>query len=389
METDSPKDFPWTTVPATSPARNLSSMDKAMLGVYCTVAVVGIVGNGLVIYVTAFRMRRSVNSIWFLNLAIADFLFTSFLILISVSLSQGYHWPFGEFMCKFRAILAVSNMFASVFFLTAISVDRCLCTWVVVWSQNHRTVRKTQLVCVGIWLAALACSIPYGHLRKVHEYMGMSLCGLSSSVNTLALTHFLFIVGFLLPMVVITASYVAIGVRISRFPRERSRKSLRITISIILAFAICWLPFHVHKYIEEYASEQPNIRNIRKYLGPISAILTTVNSCLNPVLYVFMCKEFVKNLRRSLFHVLETALTEDYTSFTSRHSLSSISHIFKRSESGPSSQRKNTSTSSETCPRFTASDNMDKQPDATDQQQAFMHETPGPGACETTFYHPV
>ncbi|KAG7269044.1 hypothetical protein CRUP_003665 [Coryphaenoides rupestris] len=122
-------------------AVNLSTMNRAMVGVYCTVALVGIVGNGLVIYVTAFRMKRTVNSIWFLNLAVADFLFTSFLILIIVSLSQGYHWPFGEIMCKLRAILTGSN----IYFLTAISVDRCLCTWVVVWSQNHRTVRKAQL----------------------------------------------------------------------------------------------------------------------------------------------------------------------------------------------------------------------------------------------------
>ncbi|KAG7269059.1 hypothetical protein CRUP_003680 [Coryphaenoides rupestris] len=97
-------------------------MNRAMVGVYCTVALVGIVGNGLVIYVTAFRMKRTVNSIWFLNLAVADFLFTTFLIFIIVSVSQGYHWPFGEIMCKLKTILMVSNMFASIYFLTAISV---------------------------------------------------------------------------------------------------------------------------------------------------------------------------------------------------------------------------------------------------------------------------
>ncbi|KAG7269047.1 hypothetical protein CRUP_003668 [Coryphaenoides rupestris] len=134
----SPKDFTLTAVSANRSAVNLSTMNRAMVGVYCAVALVGIVGNGLVIYVTAFRMKRTVNSIWFLNLAVADFLFTSFLILIIVSLSQGYHWPFGEIMCKLRAILTGSN----IYFLTAISVDRCLCTWVVVWSQNHRTVRS-------------------------------------------------------------------------------------------------------------------------------------------------------------------------------------------------------------------------------------------------------
>ena len=83
---------------------------------------------------------------------------------------------------------------------------------------------------------------------------------------------------------------------------------------------------------------------IRRFLGPISSNLTTVNSCLNPLLYVFMCDEFIKKLRQSLFHVLETALAEDYISFASHNSMSNISRLFRRSESGSGSKSKSTST---------------------------------------------
>ncbi|CAL8261222.1 unnamed protein product [Boreogadus saida] len=230
-------------------------MNTISLIILCLVFLFGTVGNGLVIYVTGFRMKRTVNSIWFLNLALADFLFTSFLIFLIISQAKAYHWPFGWFMCKLSSVIAIGNMFASVFFLTAISVDRSLCTWVVVWSQNHRTVRKAQLICAGIWLASLACSIPYGHSKCVYVRMQFTVCALSQTANKLALTHFQFFMGFLIPMLAITGSYVAIGMRMRRFNRAKSRKSLRIIIAIILAFVVCWVPYHVHKYIEAYGNK--------------------------------------------------------------------------------------------------------------------------------------
>ncbi|CAL8248722.1 unnamed protein product [Lota lota] len=345
METDSFDNLTLTAVPVSTQKQANASMNTVMLVVYGVVFLVGSVGNGLVIYVTGFRMKRTVNSIWFLNLAVADFLFTSFLVVLIISVAQNYHWPFGDFMCKLSSVIGVSNMFASVFFLMAISVDRCLCTWVVVWSQNYRTARKAQLTCAGIWLAAVVCSIPFGHYRQVYAIPQKTVCAMSRSVNNLALTHFRFTVGFLLPVLAIMGSYVAIGMRMRRFNRAKSRKSLRIIISIILAFVVCWIPFHVHKYIEAYADKDPSVVNIRKILGPISSSLTTINSCLNPLLYVFMCDEFMKKLRQSLCHVLESALAEDYLSFASNPSMSNLSRVFRRSESGSGQKRKDTSAS--------------------------------------------
>ncbi|MEQ2251721.1 hypothetical protein ILYODFUR_014054, partial [Ilyodon furcidens] len=298
------------------------------LVIYCAIIVFGTVGNGLVIYVTGFKMKKTVNSVWFLNLALADFLFTAFLIFSAVSLSQELHWPFGKFMCKLNNFVSLVNMFASVFFLTAISVDRCLSIWVVVWAQNKRTVRKAQIMCAVIWLAAGICSTPYASFRTVYTvYTNKTFCMYhitTTKEQILTLYTIRFLVGFLIPFLAILFSYVAIGIRARRLQRTRQRRSQRIIFSIIFAFFICWLPFHVLSFIETKVNDHQYLRSIVEIGGPLTVSLAFMNSCLNPILYVFMCDEFQKKLKQSIWLVLENALAEDPLSFVaSSRSLSS------------------------------------------------------------------
>lgn len=303
---------------------------------YCIVFILGTVGNGLVIYVTGFRMKRTVNSVWFLNLALADFLFTAFLIFSIIYLSMDT-WHFGIPMCKLHNFIVNINMFASVFLLTAISLDRCLSIWVVVWAQNKRTVSKVQLICLGIWIAAACCSIPYATIRTVSIRNGKAQCGYSGNtrrVHLLGLLILRVVLGFLIPFLVILVSYVAIGIRARRLQRTRSKRSRRIIFSIIFAFFICWLPFHIFSFIELIHTQNKNIREIITIGGPLSVALAFFNSCLNPILYVFMCEEFQTKLQQSICLVLESALAEDHLSFTSSRSLSShFARITRKSDS--------------------------------------------------------
>ncbi|KAM4735261.1 chemerin-like receptor 1 [Anableps anableps] len=317
------------------------------LVIYCAIIVLGTVGNGLVIYVTGCKMKKTVNSIWFLNLALADFLFTAFLVFTAISLSQQHHWPFGQLMCKLNNFVSLVNMFASVFFLTAISLDRCVSIWVVVWAQNKRTVFKAQVISAVIWLAAGICSTPYAYFRSVEDIHNKTNCYYPSNVtnNQRWMLYILrFVMGFLIPFLAILFSYVAIGIRARRLLMIRKRRSQRIIFSIIFAFFFCWLPFHVLSFIELKAYDYPNLSNIVQIGGSLSVSLAFMNSCLNPILYVFMCDEFQKKLKQSIWLVLENALAEDPLSFvTSSRSL--LSRIPRKSDSTTPSGEKEAETS--------------------------------------------
>ncbi|XP_059194480.1 chemerin-like receptor 1 [Centropristis striata] len=328
-DTSTAQQTDWTEV--------ITNMRKASLVFYCLIFILGTVGNGLVIYVTGCRMKRTVNSVWFLNLALADFLFTAFLIFSIISASQDHQWHFGLIMCRLNSFVVVVNMFASIFLLTAISLDRCLSIWVVVWAQNKRTVCKAQVICVVIWITAAVCTIPYAAFRDIALWEDKTFCGYSSSITNekkWTLGIFRFVVGFLIPFLVIFVSYVAIGVRAGRLQRTRKKRPRRIIFSIVLAFFLCWLPYHVVHFLELKSMTDRNLGSIVHILGPPFLSLAFFNSCLNPILYVFMCDEFQKKLKQSVCFVLENALAEDHMSFMSSRSLSShFSRISRKSDS--------------------------------------------------------
>lgn len=296
-------------------------------------------------------MKRTVNSVWFLNLALADFLFTTFLIFSIISVSQDDQWYLGRVMCKLNTFVIVVNLFASVFILLAISVDRCLATRVVVWAQNKRTVPRAKLLCLAIWIIAMACSAPYATFRDLVQYKNLTYCGYSQEVRKgkyLILSLFRFIVGFLIPFVGISVSYIAIYCRARHLHKAGKRRSRRIIVAVILAFFFCWLPFHIFELLQLYSKSRSILMTVR-VVGPVVVSLAFLNSCLNPILYVFMCDDFQKKLKQSLCHVLESALAEEHLSFMSSRSLSAhFSRKTRRSES--SAPIDNKETISSLCP---------------------------------------
>ncbi|XP_056613398.1 C3a anaphylatoxin chemotactic receptor-like [Triplophysa dalaica] len=299
----------------------LSNTEIFSISIYFVVLVMGVIGNSLVIFVTGYKMETTVNSIWFLNLAIADFIFILFLILYIIVTFYKLVWPFGDVMCKITSLVSILNMFASIFLLTAISLDRCLCTWVIVWAQNKRTLVKARIICVFVWLLSICCSIPFVINRSVKKQDGVEHCSYSSHINVImSLFIYRFMVGFVVPFFIIASSYMAIGVRAKRLKRGKQLRPFRVIIPVILAFFICWLPFHVQQLCHTSALKNHwsvSVQEGVEAAGPFVACLAYLNSSLNPILYVFMCDEFKKKLKKSLLLVLEGAFTEDHVSFRS------------------------------------------------------------------------
>ncbi|KAJ8255632.1 hypothetical protein COCON_G00194960, partial [Conger conger] len=110
--------------------------------IYIVAFVLGILGNGLVIWVTALKTKRTVNSVWLQNLAVADFVFVLFLPFSIDYVLRDFHWRFGQVMCKLNSFVSVTNMYASVLFLTVLSVDRYVSLVHLSWARRSRTAGR-------------------------------------------------------------------------------------------------------------------------------------------------------------------------------------------------------------------------------------------------------
>uniref|UniRef100_A0A3B4U720 Formyl peptide receptor 1 n=1 Tax=Seriola dumerili TaxID=41447 RepID=A0A3B4U720_SERDU len=259
--------------------------------VYCLAFVLGVLGNGVVIWVTGFKMKKTVNTVWFLNLAVADFLFTAFLPLTVTYTAMDFHWPFGNFMCRVNSTLTFLNMFASVYILVVISVDRCVSVVWPVWAQNHRNIRRASYVSLGVWLLALILSAPY---------------------FAMAITNFL--LGFVVPFTVIVSCYTVIIHRLRRncTLASKSSRPFKIIAAVITTFFLCWTPFHIMRLLELHHHTRSKTSGYVLSIGlPITTSLIFFNSCLNPLLYVFMGQDFKDLVRKSILNILETAFQEE------------------------------------------------------------------------------
>ncbi|XP_041079858.1 chemokine-like receptor 1 [Polyodon spathula] len=290
--------------------------------------LLGLCGNGLVIWMTGFKMKRTVNTTWFLSLAIADFIFCVFIPFSIVHLALDHHWPFGLVMCKLTSFIMFLNMFVSIFLLTLISIDRCVSVIFPVWSQNYRTLRVASVVVLAAWVASALLSTPSLVFRDIHSTDEKTTCynnyilasdqsHLSAAERHKAVSLTRFICGFVIPFTIIVFCYSFIVAKVRNNCLAKSSKPFRITAGIIVAFFVCWLPYHVFNILVLNHREIP--QSVLHYGILIANSLLTANSFLNPVLYVFMGKNFKKTFEPSVFSRLENALSED-TRTTSKHS---------------------------------------------------------------------
>ncbi|KAM4616493.1 chemerin-like receptor 1 [Polymixia lowei] len=289
-----------------------------LLTVNVVIFLLGFCGNGVVIWIAGFKMRKSVNTTWYLSLAISDLIFCACLPfnIIYMALDD---WIFGLFMCKFTSSVMFLNMFSSIFLLVIISVDRCVSVMCPVWAQNHRTIRKASLVVVLAWVVSITLSIPSVIFRDIDSHLGKTICFnnyMPDKHSHMITAVSRFIGGFIVPFLVIIICYSIIILRLRTNRMTKSTKPFKVMTALITTFFICWLPYHVFVLLE-LNHHKYNLDMIHVGLN-VGVSVAAANSFLNPLLYVFMGNDFKQKFRSSVLSKMENALGDEIRT-TSRY----------------------------------------------------------------------
>ena len=75
---------------------------------------------------------------------------------------------------------------------------------------------------------------------------------------------------------------------------------LFVTAVVVIAFFLCWAPFHAQRLGYVYFKESPIFRVINEYLMYISGITYYISSTINPILYNLMSIKYREAFRRTL-----------------------------------------------------------------------------------------
>ncbi|KAK5901562.1 hypothetical protein CesoFtcFv8_006917 [Champsocephalus esox] len=295
------------------PADGSSALRIIISIVYSGVCAAGLLGNLLVFFLMKTRRgrkKRSSINLFILNLAVTDFQFVLTLPFWAVDTARDFSWPFGNAMCKIILSVTVMNMYASVFFLTAMSVTRYWAVASALKDRTRRCVCPVRVVILGLWVCATAASLPTAVFSTVKSVAGERLCllGFPDGQSWLALYHLQkILLAFVFPMLIVSACYLMLlrFVRLRSMNNNQVKRRSRVTRSVtivVLSFFLCWMPNHAITFWGVLVKF--NVVNwdrtyymVHTYVHPVTVCLAHTNSCLNPVLYCLMRREFRKKMK--------------------------------------------------------------------------------------------
>ncbi|KAM4012899.1 relaxin-3 receptor 2 [Anomaloglossus baeobatrachus] len=309
---------------ATIPTYGLVSFRILISTIYFLVCVVGLLGNFFVMYLIRAKRVTGLTAIdvFVFCLAFSDFQFAFTLPFWAVDAIMDSSWPFGHPMCKIILTMTVLNVYNNVFLLTAMAVTRY---WSVASALSLRCRVSTYVakwISFSLWILALVATIPTTIFSSTNKVLGDELCLLKFPGNKWLATYHLqrVIIAFVIPLVVISASYIMLlnFLRQHKVNSNNQHRQSRITNSIqlvIIVFFVCWFPNHagifwgiLMKYEVVHWSEA--YYYFHTYVFPITLCLAHSNSCLNPVIYCLMRKEFRKSLKALFWQI--TSMVASY-----------------------------------------------------------------------------
>uniref|UniRef100_A0A672YBP8 Relaxin-3 receptor 1-like n=1 Tax=Sphaeramia orbicularis TaxID=375764 RepID=A0A672YBP8_9TELE len=279
--------------------------------VYFLVATTGVLGNLLVMFLlySTHTITTGTINFYVFNLALADLMLSLALPFWAIDIAMDYSWPFGVVACKAVSLLTGLNVFASCFFLTAMSLTR-YCFVTTALKPNASLCNRSctfPITTAFIWTGALVAAVPravFADLKYVSD-ANDTVCLLLFPDGTawLGINQLLrVLLGFLLPCTTIILSYLLLLRFLCRHKLKGSRSLRKADISksvavVVLSFCACWFPYNVITFWSilinlNIVDMSRSYYLAQKYFFPLANCLAFASSCFNPVIYCLIRKEY-------------------------------------------------------------------------------------------------
>uniref|UniRef100_A0A8C4HIU0 Growth hormone secretagogue receptor type 1 n=1 Tax=Dicentrarchus labrax TaxID=13489 RepID=A0A8C4HIU0_DICLA len=304
--------------------------------IYIPLMLFGLLGNILTILVVWLRPHmRSSTYLYLSSMAVSDLLILLLLPLDLYKLWRPRPWPLGDLACKLTMFLSECCTFCTILHITFLSLERYLAVCWPITAKTLVTRRRTRALIGCLWLGAAVSAAPvlvmvgaedekekngWDERCRCTHYAVSS--GLLSAMMILSNLY------FLIPLCILGLVYSLIGRTLWLRPQSSRRdQSHRHTVKmlgvIVLAFVLCWLPFHVGRTIFSLSLGTDKHLYSHIYFNLVSSVLFYLSAAVNPLLYNLMSARY-RHAVHSLIHTHSHTPSHRLRTLTARHSTTTL-----------------------------------------------------------------
>ncbi|KAA0722389.1 Neuropeptide Y receptor type 1 [Triplophysa tibetana] len=313
------------------------SLFVVMAVAYSAVVLLGVVGNlALILVIARQHELHNVTNVLIANLSVSDLLISVVSLPFTFIYTFMDHWVFGAVMCKLNNLVQCCSISVSIFTLVLIAIER---HQLILHPRGWRPSLNHACLGIGLtWGLAILTATPFLMFTKAtddplkqlppvfqEQYRGKVLCveEWPSREFQLTYTTAMLVLQYITPLTFIFICYLKIYSRLQqrnnmmdrmRENKYRSIENKRINImlfSIVVAFAVCWLPLYVFNAITDWNHEiaMNCTHNLMFSLCHLTAMCSV---CINPVFYGFLNRNFQRDLRAFRICKMGSARENEY-----------------------------------------------------------------------------
>ncbi|XP_028320723.1 P2Y purinoceptor 13-like isoform X2 [Gouania willdenowi] len=247
------------------------------------------------------------------NVVVADLLMTLTIPLKILSDAGFDSWGLRAFHCRYTAVLFYITMYISIILLGLISLDRYLKIVRPFGKCPLQQVRVGQILSATIWVVMLCLALPNVILSDQTPKTSRGRLKCTSMKSDAGLmwhkgfNYFCQVIFWgILALMVVCYTFISKKVYESyTASKSRSQAACRKTkgkvFIVVGVFFICFAPFHFVRV--PYTLNQTGsmagackAENVLYIAKETTLWLSATNVCLDPLIYVFLCKTFRKRL---------------------------------------------------------------------------------------------
>ncbi|XP_053195522.1 substance-P receptor-like [Scomber japonicus] len=293
---------------------------------YCSIVAVSVVGNMIVIWIIlAHKRMRTVTNYFLVNLAFAEAAMSAFNAVINFVYAVHNEWYFGFVYCRFHNFFPIAAIFASIYSMAAIALDRYMA--IIHPLQQRLSSTETRVVIGVIWMLALLLAFPQYYYSSTTVLPGRTVCYIDwPEYTTVDFKKIYYVcvtlLVYFLPLGVMGWAYTAVGITLwaSQIPGDSSerykeqliakRKVVKMMIVVVCTFALCWLPYHIYFLLHQFFPDLFEQRYMQQVYLTIMWMAMS-STMYNPIIYYCLNVRFRAGFQQVFCCCASTAAKEE------------------------------------------------------------------------------